>query len=63
MTDVKRIFIISRGADYMIARPRREVHAFALTDDRGFISFASPVASQVATLRYGGLQRSATPKR
>ena len=63
MTDVKRILIISRGADYMIARPRREGHAFALTDDRGSISFTSSVASQVATLLNGGLQRSATPKR
>ena len=57
------MLIISRGADYMIAGPRREEHAFALTDDRGFIPFASPAASQVAKLLYGGLQRSATPKR
>ena len=63
MTDVKRILIISRGDDYMIAGLRREGHAFALTDHRSFIPFASPVASQVAKLLYGGLQRSATPKR
>ena len=48
MTDVKRILIIGHSADSTTARLRREDRAFAVTDDRGFIPFVSPVTSQLA---------------
>lgn len=42
--------VLARAADYLLARFGREANAFARTDDRGFIPFVSPLASQTAKL-------------
>ena len=63
MTNVKRILIISRGADSMTVRLRRRGHAFAFTDNCGSIPFVSPVVLPLAKLLHGRLQRRATFRR
>ena len=49
--------LLSRIADYMLARLGREAHAFALTDDRGFIPFVSPLVWHAAQVLHTSLRR------
>ena len=50
--------LLTRIADYLLARLGREAHAFAETDDHGFIPFISPLVSQSARFLYESLRNS-----